>query len=255
MKQRQNKQRQETLKGTLQTLGISDGAEDVYIVLIENGSLLLSDISKKTFQFRPDTYRFIKELLGAGLVTQIQLGKRKKYEAVSPESIYSILKKTEDTVLSGVTKMLEIFDGTQNAFQTEVFEGKDGISALFKILVEKAKKRAQLCRIESPKDYKLLKKYYPKEYWKRAGFRSGGDIEKYVITNPITKNSRQKNLNRSSKSIPDKFLPFAFNYTTLIIEDKVALIDFDNERGMLIRDQRFADYMKSIFWMLYGLLG
>lgn len=248
------KQKTQSLKGTLQTLGISEGAERVYVVLIENGNLLLSDISKKTQQFRADTYKHIKELLEAGLVAQIQLGKRKKYEAVSPESIYSLLKKTEDTVVSGVSKMLKIFDTKQNIFQTEFFAGKEGIGFLYKTLVEKAKKKAVLCRIESPKDYKIIKKYYPKEYWKRAGFRAGGDLEKYVITNPITKNARNKSLNRSSKSIPERFLPFTFNYTTLIIEDKVAFIDFDNEKAVLIRGQQFADYMRSIFWMLYGLL-
>lgn len=249
------KQKKESLKGTLRTLGISEGAEDVYIALLEKGGLLLSDISKKTFQFRPDTYRYIKELLEGGLITQIQMGKRKKYEAMSPESIYSLLKKTEDTVVGGVTKMMKIFDARENIFQTEYFAGKEGISSLYRILVEKAKKKAVLCRIESPKDYKAIKKYYPKEYWKRAGFRAGGDIEKYVITNPITKDTRSKNLNRSSKSIPEKFLPFTFNYTTLIIEDKVAFIDFENEKAVLIRGQQFADYMKSVFWMLYGLLG
>lgn len=249
------KQKPESLKGVLQTLGISPGAEDVYIALIENGSMLLSDISKKAIQFRPDTYKYIKELIQVGLVTQIQLGKRKKYEAVTPEAIYSILKKTENTVVEGVTKMLRIFDSKQNIFQTEFFADKEGISSLYKILVEKAKKKAVLCRIESPKEYKNIKKYYPKEYWKRAGFRAGGDIEKYVITNPVTKNMRNVNLNRSSKSIPERFLPFAFNYTTLIIEDKVAFIDFDNEKAVLIRGQQFADYMKDIFWMLYGLLG
>jgi len=241
--------------GFLRELGISEGAENIYLFLIKTGPSLLSDISKETVQFRVDTYKYIDELIKNELLIQIKYGKRKKYEAVSPEYIYAILKRKESSILDGVTEMLKIYDNQKNSFQIEVFSGKDGISSIFEQLVIHAKKNAKLCRIESPHDYKQNKKYYPKIYWKRAGFRSGGDIEKFVITNPITANTRQKNLNRFSKSIPSKYLPFNNNFTTLIIEDKVAIIDFDNEKGIIIKDIRFAEYMNSIFWMLYGFLG
>lgn len=243
-----------TNKGFFSELGLSSGAESVYLFLIQKGVSILSDISKETHQFRVDTYRYIEELMLHELVIQVKVGKRKKYEAVSPELIYSILKKKESRVIEGVTEMCKIFDTKQNVFQVEVFSGKEGIGSLYEILVKDAKKKAQLCRIESPQDYKKIKKYYPKLYWNRAGFRAGGDIEKFVITNPVTMNTRQKNLNRFSKGVPSKYLPFNFNFTTLLIEDKIAIIDFELEKAILIRDQRFADYMKSIFWMLYGFL-
>lgn len=243
-----------TNQGFFSELGLSSGAESVYTVLIKRGASLVSDISKSTNQFRVDTYKYIEELMQHELVIQVKVGKRKKYEAVSPEIMYSILKKKETKVIEGVTEMCKIFDSKQKVFQIEVFSGKEGIGALYEILVKDAKKNAQLCRIESPQDYKKIKKYYPKLYWKRAGFRAGGDIEKFVITNPITMNTRQKNLNRFSKGVPQKYLPFNFNFTTLLIEDKIAIIDFELEKAILIKDQRFADYMKSIFWMLYGFL-
>lgn len=238
----------------LQELGISKGAEDIYLALIEHGPMLVADISKATDQFRADTYRYIEELLASDLVISIVYGKRKRYEAVSPESILGILRKKEGRITDSVTELLQIFDRREGSFQTEVFEGKKGIESLYKALILNAKKKAQLCRIESPKDYKAIKKYYPKEYWNRAGFRAGGDIEKFVITNPVTRDSRQKNLNRSSKGVPLRFLPFDLNFTTLIIEDKVAIIDFDLEKGLLIRNERYAEYMKDIFWMLYEAL-
>ncbi len=249
-----NLRKSKTEQGALQQLGLSKGAEDIYLMLIENGASLLTDISKKTNQFRADTYRYIKELMEVALVNQVLLGKRKKYEAVSPENIYSILKKKETHVIEGVTNMLKLFDVKQNAFQNETFSGRDGIKELFRIMVRKAKKKAVLCRIESPGDYKLTKRYYPEEYWQRASMRAKGDIEKYVITNPYTHTTRHNKLNRSSKAVPPKFQPFVFDYTTIIIEDKVAFIDFQIEKAILIRDQRFADYMKSIFWMLFTTL-
>ena len=238
----------------LQELGLSKGAEDIYLSLVMKGPMLVAEISKSTNQFRPDTYRYIDELLAMDLIISIVYGKRKRYEAASPESILGILRKKEVRITDSVTELLQIFDRREGSFQTEVFEGKKGLEALYKALVQNAKKKAKLCRIESPKDFKIIRKYYPKEYWNRAGFRSGGDIEKFVVTNPITRDSRQKNLNRSSKATPLKFQPFNHNFTTLIIEDKVAVIDFDLEKGLLIRNERYAEYMKDIFWMLYEAL-
>ena len=238
----------------LQELGLSKGAEDIYLSLIEHGPMMVTDISRSTDQFRADTYRHIEELLASGLILSIVYGKRKRYDAVSPESILGILRKKEVRITDSVTELLQIFDRREGSFQTEVFEGKKGIESLYRTLVLNVKRKAQLCRIESPRDYKVIKKYYPKEYWNRAGFRSGGDIEKFVITNPVTRDTRQKNLNRSSKDIPSKFLPFDHNFTTLIIEDRVAIIDFDLEKGLLIKNERYAEYMKDIFWMLYEAL-
>ncbi len=241
-------------KTFMSELGISNGAEDVYSLLIKSGSLLIADISKQTGQFRVDTYKYIDELILNELVIQVKVGKRKRYEAVSPEVMYSILKKKESRVIEGVSEMCKIFDGQKNSFGLEVFSGRDGLRLLYDTLVVGARKNAQLLRIESPHDFKLIRRHYSKEYFKRSGFRSGGDLEKFVITNPSTMTGRQRSLNRSAKTVSSKFEPFKFDFTTVIIEDRIAFIDSENEKGVLLRDERFAEYMKAIFWMLYGFL-
>jgi sugar-specific transcriptional regulator TrmB len=244
-------------KGPLQELGVSAGAEKVYTLLLKTGPALLADIAKEAVQFRPDTYRFIKELKTYNLVMEVLYGKRKKYQAVSPESIYSILKQKENTVVEGVSDLLKVFDTrvTDGALQTEAFAGKEGLMELYRVLVRDAKKKAELYRIESPSDYRIIKKYYPKEYWHRSSSRVGiGDLVKYVITNEQTGAARRKSINRSTKSIPTGKVPFNQDFTTIIIEDKVAYLDFAHERGLLIRDTRFADYMKSVFWIMYNAL-
>jgi predicted transcriptional regulator len=240
--------------GFLHELGISSGAESVYMSLVHEGPLLVSEVSSQTKQFRTDVYKHIKELMLHELIVAVSYGKRRKYEAVSPEIIYSILKKKESKIIESVTELTKVFDSNKNDFQLEVFSGKDGIKSLFDSMVTNAKKNAKLLRIESPNNYRTLKNYYPKSYWKRASMQLGGDIEKFVITNPLTATTRQQRLNRTSRAIPSKYLPFNFNLTTLIIDNKTAFIDFEYEKAFLIKDDRFSEYMSSIFWMLYGFL-
>ena len=242
-------------KSFMSELGISKGAEDIYSFLIQSGPTLMADISKETGQFRADTYTRMDELINQGLVMVVKVGKRKKYEAVSPEIMYSILKEKESRVIEGVTEMCKIFDNQKSSFGLEVFSGRDGIRLLYDTLVVNAKKNAELLRIESPHDFKIIKQYYTKAYFKRSGSRSGGDLEKFVITNPATMMGRQRSLNRATKATPQSFAPFKFDFTTVIIEDRIAFIDLEKEKGVLLRDERFAEYMKAIFWMLYGLLG
>jgi len=203
-------------KGPLQELGLSSGAEKAYLKLLETGPQLISDIARQSGQFRVDTYRHIDELIEHKLINTVKQGKRKYYEAASPESIFSILKTKEESVTDKVTDLLAIFDRQQSGFSTESFVGRKGIGAAIELLVKDVKKNAELLRIESPFDYRDNKKYYPKAYWGRAS--SKGDLQKIVITNPSTNAARRKYLNRMSKSIPEKHLPFNFNFTTIIIK-------------------------------------
>ncbi len=241
-------------KGALQELGLSPGAERAYLNLIESGPQLISDIARQSGQFRVDTYRFIDELIEHKLAKTVRQGKRKYYEAASPESIFSILKAKEDKVADEVTDMLAIFDRQQKGFSIQSFAGKKGLEATYEVLVKDAAKNAELLRIEALRDYHMPKEYYPKIYAQRAFQRNKGDIQKVVITNAQTHATRRRALNRMSKAVPAKYSPFAFEYSTIIIEDKVAIIDYEHERSMVITDKRFASYMRSIFKMLYEKL-
>lgn len=241
-------------KGPLQELGLSRGAEDVYLALANFGGGDISFIARHADQSRADTYRYISELLECDLIRIVTYGKRKHYEAAAPEAIFALLKNKEDRIIDQVENLAHIFDQQKQGFATETFAGKKGISTVYEILVRDAEPHAQLLRIESPEDHTICKKYYPKIYWYRASSRQKGDLDKYVITNTPTSNTRRRAINRSTKAVPDKHAPFSFNFTTVIIEDKVAYIDFQYEKAFLIRNKRFAEYMKTIFWMLYERL-
>ncbi len=240
--------------GALQELGLSAGAERAYESLAEFGPQGISDIARRTSDFRVDTYGHIEELLHHGLAKAVANGKRRLYEASSPDLIFSILKKKEEKITDHVGDLLRVFDRQKDGMSIDTFAGKKGIMSMYEILIKGARRKADLLRIESPSHYQLMKGYYPKIYWQRVSSRQGGDIERHVITNQKTISSRLRRINRTEKPVPEKHLPFSFDLTTVIIEDKVAYIDHQTEKAFLIRNPRFAAYMASIFWMLYDRL-
>jgi sugar-specific transcriptional regulator TrmB len=240
--------------GVLQELGLSSGSDQIYELLTEHGPQSITDIARSTEQFRPDTYTHIQELTEKGLVKTITHGKRKLYEASSPDLIFSLLKKKEDAVTDHITRLLRVFDRQQDGASIDTFIGKKGIMSLYEIMIKDAKRGAHLLRIESPNNHRIIKEYYPKIYWKRVTYRQGGDMERYVITNEKAITNRVRRINRSQRSVPEKHLPFNFEITTIIVEDKIGFIDHQTEKAFLIRNDRFAEYMSSIFWMLYDRL-
>ena len=145
--------------------------------------------------------------------------------------------------------MLEVFHNKDRKPKISFFEGKEGIATVYEQLISGTKKGETIYRYESPKDYKKNKRYYPSLYWKRAG--ASGDIDKYVITNLKTHEKRHKNLNRFSKAVN---ISFEDNITQIIGNGKVIFIDFDTETAIVIENDRFVDFQKSIFKMLFEKL-
>lgn len=236
-------------KGMLKQLGFSDLAEQVYFALLKKGSCSIVDLAQLTGKHRPAVYKVIPELLTSNLVSKLTKGKRVVYKAESP-AVLSVLSKNQiEHMNSTLPILLETFHNKDKKPKISFFEGKEGISTVYEQLVSSTKKEGAIYRYESPKDYKRNKRYYPTLYWKRAG--ASGDIEKYVITNQKTHEKRHKNLNRLSKAVT---VPFEDNITQLIGNDKVIFIDYDTEAAILIENERFANFQRNIFKMLFEKL-
>lgn len=236
----------EKQKGILKQVGFSSTAESIYFSLLKRGACSVAELSQFTGKHRPAIYRALPELTSSNLVSKSLKGKRIVYKAESPAILSSLLKKQSEDIENVLPDLLNIFENKDKKPKISFFEGKEGIATVYERLVSSTKKEGAIYRYESPKDYSYNKKYYPDLYWKRAG--SKGDIDKYVITNRKTHEKRHNNLNRLSKALN---IPFEYNITQLIGNDKVIFIDFDTETAILIENERFANFQKAVFKILF----
>lgn len=236
-------------KGVLKRLGFSRAAEKIYLTLLKQGSCSIAELAKRTGKHRPMIYRALPELLSANLVVKSTKGKRIVYKAESPSELSVIVKRNTESVDMVLPDLMEVFHRNQEKPSISFFEGKEGIATAYEQLIGSMKKGEAIYRYESPEDYTKNKRYYPSLYWKRAG--SGGDLDKYVITNKKTHEKRHVNLNRLSKAVQ---MPFENNITQLIGNGKVVFIDYNTETAIMIENDRFADFQKSIFKMFFERL-
>src|SRR3989344_1429860 len=233
----------------LKQLGFNAIAEQVYFSLLKRGVCSIAELAQLTGKHRPAIYRVLPELISANLVVKSLKGRRVVYKAESPAGISTLLKKQSQNINEVLPELLATFYNKDKKPKISFFEDKEGIATVYEQLITGTKRGEVIYRYESPRDYNHNKKYYPSLYWKRAG--AAGDIDKYVITNQKTHEKRNDQLKRFSKAVD---IPFESNITQIIGNGKVVFIDYETETAVLIENDRFADFQKAIFKLLFEKL-
>ncbi len=237
----------------LARIGLTDSEGSLYLALLRLHRSTIAELSRDTGIYRPTIYRTLPHLIARHLVSKIRVGRRTMYMAENPDTLQALVDGTRSELDAALPDLHRAYEGSQKRPLIRFIEGKDGIRHIYDDMVRASKKGDSTYRYESPRDYHLLKRYYPESYWKRAAGPEG-EIEKYVITNEDTHSRRNKRLNRHSKAIPASYDAFDYNITQLIYKDKVAFIDFDTETATVIENKRFAEFQLKIFKMLYEKL-
>jgi sugar-specific transcriptional regulator TrmB len=240
-------------KSTLSKLGLTYPADKIYISLLKNHRSSIAEISRDTGLYRPLIYRTLPRLLDNNLITKIIIGKRTLYIAENPTKLQNMVTAIKNELEAELPDLTRMFEGSQQRPVMRYFEGKKAIQDIYEEMIRRSKKGDEVYRYESPRDFKIIGKYYPSLYWQRATGPQG-EIEKYVITNEETSQKRSDRLWRHTKHIPSDFDSFDYNITQLIYKDTVAFIDFDTETATLIQNKRFADFQLKIFRMLFKKL-
>src|SRR3989344_5249431 len=77
-------------------IGLSNTEVKVYLALIDLGSGLAGDITKKSEVNRTNVYDALERLIGKGLVTYVISANRRLFEPVNPERLNELLKEKQE---------------------------------------------------------------------------------------------------------------------------------------------------------------
>lgn len=241
------------MQKTLNKLGLTYPEDKIYLSILRLHRTHIVQLSQETGIHRPTIYRVLPLLIEKGLISKIRIGRRTFYIAEDPKNLEALAEEITDEVKKTIPELSRIYTSSQKRPVIRFFEQKQGIRHVYDDMIRSSNKGDATYRYESPRDYKMLKEYYSQSYWKR-GSDKAGEIEKYVITNEQTHVRRSPRINRHSKSIPAVYDNFDYNITELIYKNKVAFIDFDTETATVIENQRFADFQRKLFKLLFKKL-
>ncbi|MFC1644864.1 TrmB family transcriptional regulator [Patescibacteria group bacterium] len=239
------------IKNFLEKLGLNLKEVDVYIALLKNGPMHISDIANKSKMYRPDIYKAIDVLEEKGVVSKTLKGKRTFYVPEDPRKLKNMINELSIEFDAKISELEEMYEGSNQKTALKVFSGQKGIESIFLDVVNSLKKGEVFYRYSSSADQDKTNSYLPKDY---RLIRDKKQLERFVITSESVGKTKKNKMERAMKFVPEVDDSFDQNIIQFIYGSKVAFIDVTSETGMVIENKRMAEFQERLFRLLYSKL-
>ena len=225
----------------LKIAGLTGNESKVYLELLQKGELSANVVAKSISMDRTLTYTVLNHLIEKGMVSYIIRGNKKIFTATLPENLLNPIKEKETFVLDLISELKTIEKKVNNPTEINIFEGKDGFRALYRIMMKTkeilsfgATGRAYDLLYESPVIAKEMEK---------KGYRGK------IITSPDKKGHPM-----AIKRVEIRYLDIKSEATTTIFGDYVSLhIIKDKPMIILIKNKDIANTYRNHFYVLWNV--
>jgi len=229
-------------------IGLTGNESKIYMILLEMGEAIASDLAKKTDISRPHVYDSINRLMEKGLCSYVIKNNKKYFKAASPKEIINYLDEEKDKIsdkqkeIRGILpELLRIHSERKAKTSVEVFEGKEGLKTVLMDIVNYGEDFVAFGATENfPKVFPLFSEIFVKR-------RQQKDIKAKIVVVKGEKPIKTK-LN-SYRWIPKEYgLPSS----TIIYGDKTAILLWTGI-GIIIKSREVADSYRSYFKLLWKI--
>ena len=233
-------------KEILRNAGLTDLEIQVYLTIIDLGSCLAGEITRKTGIHRRTVYDAIERLIEKGLISYIKTNNRKYFEAYPPAKLLEILKEKETILEEAIPELEKRFEFSKEKKETLFFRGRQALKTIFDDQISEGK---EVLVIASSIDVdKILEYYFPKFNSQRK--------EKNIRMKMLFSESLRNN--KIIKRIPlaeIRYLPrHESNVSTNIYGGKVSIITWgENPTAILIKEKAIAEAYRTYFGFLWQI--
>ncbi|MFA6461271.1 MAG: helix-turn-helix domain-containing protein [Candidatus Woesearchaeota archaeon] len=235
----------------LEDLGLTPAEIKIYLTLLELGSSSAGKIIEKSKLQNSVTHRALNSLIEKGLISFVQEGKRRIYQATDPENFHQFMDEKKvrfDQILPELKQRQGFSKQKENAL---VFKGIRGIKEIYSLLISTKAKEYNTFGGGKRVTYEVM----GETWWKNMHTRR---IANKLPARQIFDETIRKfgvELNKQSLS-QVKFLPQQFEQLTetVIVGNKVGIIVFtENPYGFLIEDKVVADSYRKQFELMWKI--
>lgn len=231
----------------LQKIGLSDREAQIYLALLKNGPMLPQHIAEEAGIKRTTLYEIFPEMQKSGVIAEFKSGKRRLFQATSPERLFSDYQKRYQEIKSNIHELEALYKMEGLRPRVEIFEGFEGLKNLYRDTLKTKKELLDYAQVTvyNQKMLKWLTRYYVPARVKR-GF-------KLRVILPKEKEAKfyileSKETLREIRTVPrDKF---SFRIEGMIYNDKIAFAHIEKGgplMGIIIKSKRIADTQRSLF--------
>jgi len=237
----------------LTNAGISEEEAKAYLAILELGEGTISRIARKAELKRTSAYLVVERLIKKGLVSTSKQKKHTIYIAEDPRKIEEFLDERKRSIQKIMPELLSFTNLIDKKPQIRYYEGKTGMKEIYKDML--CYPDSEILGMFSESylghlDDEFVKNYfYPKRIEKKIWVRA--ILPDNEMTREITKDD-EKILRRSKLISNDKFKIKVD--LALYGKNKVSLVSFEEELGIIIESQKIYDSLKGIFETMWDLI-
>lgn len=241
------------VKDILEEAGLAGNEVKIYLSLLDLGSALAGEISKKSGVNRTNVYDALGNLIEKGLVSYIIQANRKHFEAASPEKIIKYLDEREQEIKRKrklVTSILNDLE-TRRKLRKEpqeatIYKGKNGLRSISEDVL---KTKKELLVFGAEGKFVEMFTHYAEQWHMRRGILK---IPLKIIYNEKIKAKKSK---AKFPVLQMRFNPNIYDTpaTTWIYGDKTAIIVWSDQPIVtLIRSKDVANSYRQFFDILWN---
>jgi sugar-specific transcriptional regulator TrmB len=235
----------------LEDLGLKPAEIKIYVTLLELGASTAGRVLEKSRLPNSVTHRALNTLIEKGLVSFVMEGKRKVYQATSPENLFQFIEEKKvrfEQLLPELKKRQRFAEKKEKA---TVYKGIRGVKEIYNIMITTKAKEYNTFGGGKRVTYDVM----GENWWTALHTRRIANKlpARQVFDETIRKFGEELNKRPLSQV---RFMPQQFEQLTetVIVGDKVAIIVFtESPYGFLIEDKTVAESYRKQFETLWKL--
>jgi sugar-specific transcriptional regulator TrmB len=245
---------QNTLIQKLKDAGLEEKEAIVYIAILELGEATIAKIVRKSAIKRSTVYDILEKLKKIGMISQTNKGKRPIFLAESPEKLIESLETKKRTLQESMPELLSMMNLLDKKPRIRYFEGLSGVKEVFEATLRYSDQEILTWfpypYINLGEDY-FWKHYMPERIKKKIWARA--IVPDTPKNREFAKEIKEKAIT-TTKFVSDN----AFSGFDLEIKvygkNKLGIISYKEDLGIIIESQKIYDGMKAIFEGMWNLL-
>ena len=238
------------VESLLHKAGLTENESKIYLLLLETGEAIASEIAKNTEISRPHVYDSINRLMDKGLVSYVIKNNKRYFKSANPKELINYLEEEKDKINDKqkeikqiIPTLLKIRKEKKTETSMEVYEGKEGLKTVLMDIVNYGN---DFVAFGATHKFEEVLPIFSKIFVKR---RERKNIHGKIIVckgeNPI-----ETKLNHY-KWIPEEY---SLPSSTIVYGDKTATIIWSGAPlGIIINSKEVADSYKSYFKLLWKI--
>lgn len=240
----------------LKKLGMNEKEVQIYLKLLEIGSVGVNVLAKVLDANRTSVYSILDSMMKRGFVSYVRKKGIKYFSAANPQVLINHFFESASQLKSILPELLAVTNIWGQKPKITFYEGLEGIKQICETLLEVPNSvRESFMGIDERKIHPEIKKYFETDFINRRidlGIKYRGIVTGYMpMGNKHPQN--EKGQNRILKFVDNKKFPINIQID-IFPNNKVALYSYNKDQmmGVIIEHEDFYVTMRSVFALAWA---